>query len=125
MSRGMCLWRLTFELSRTQRWDARPGLAKMYTVPPARAWWPAVGARLERGVRPHLAGGASGAKSSAPLCALIYDTRATCLLGRLVPKAVLGDGGPEQLVKRLAFDGSLGVRRDLQPNNLFKNSFDL
>ena len=23
----------------------------MYTVPPARAWWPAVGAPLERGVR--------------------------------------------------------------------------
>lgn len=25
----------------------------MYRVPPARAWWPAVGAPLERGVRPH------------------------------------------------------------------------
>ena len=24
----------------------------MYTVPAARAWWPAVGAPLERGVRP-------------------------------------------------------------------------
>ena len=42
---------LTFELSRHRRWDARPGLAKMYRVPPDRAWWPAVGARLERGVR--------------------------------------------------------------------------
>ena len=27
----------------------------MYRVPPARAWWPAVGAPLERGVRPHCA----------------------------------------------------------------------
>ncbi len=45
--------RLTFELSGRQRQDARPGLAKMYRVPPDRAWWPAVGAALERGVRPH------------------------------------------------------------------------
>jgi hypothetical protein len=42
---------LTFELSGRQRQDARPGLAKMYRVPPGRAWWPAVGAPLERGVR--------------------------------------------------------------------------
>ena len=44
--------RLTFELSGRQRQDARPGLAKMYRVPPDLAWWPAVGAPLERGVRP-------------------------------------------------------------------------
>jgi len=42
---------LTFELSARRRQDARPGLAKMYRVPPDRAWWPAVGAPLERGVR--------------------------------------------------------------------------
>ena len=42
---------LTFELSGRQRQDAKPGLAKMYRVPPDRAWWPAVGAPLERGVR--------------------------------------------------------------------------
>ena len=30
----------------------------MYSVPPARAWWPAVGAPLERGVRRHCAGAA-------------------------------------------------------------------
>ena len=42
---------LTFELSGRRRQDARPGLAKMYRVPPDRAWWPAVGAPLERGVR--------------------------------------------------------------------------
>ena len=47
---------LTFELSGRQRQDARPGLAKMYRVPPDRAWWPAVGAPLERGVRPQCAG---------------------------------------------------------------------
>ena len=39
------------ELSGRQRQDARPGLAKMYRVPPDRAWWPAVGAPLERRVR--------------------------------------------------------------------------
>jgi hypothetical protein len=42
---------LTFELSGRQRQDARPGPVKMHRVPPARAWWPAVGAPLERGVR--------------------------------------------------------------------------
>ena len=46
------LWcALTFELSGRRRQDARPGLAKMYRVPPGRAWWPAVGGPLERGVR--------------------------------------------------------------------------
>ena len=50
---GVVLCGLTFELSGRQRQDARPGLAKMYRVPPDRAWWPAVGAPLERGVRPH------------------------------------------------------------------------
>jgi hypothetical protein len=45
---------LTFELSGRQRWDARP--AKwMIACAASRAWWPAVGAPLERGVRPHLA----------------------------------------------------------------------
>ena len=43
---------LTFELRGRQRWDARPGLQKMYRVPASRAWWPAVGAPFERGVRP-------------------------------------------------------------------------
>ncbi len=51
---GLC--RLTFELSGRRRQDARPGLVKMYRVPPDRAWWPAVGAPLERGVRQHFAG---------------------------------------------------------------------
>jgi hypothetical protein len=44
---------LTFELSGRRRQDAKPGLVKMYSVPPDRAWRPAVGAPLERGVRPH------------------------------------------------------------------------
>ena len=44
---------LTFELSGRRRQDARPGLVKMYRVPPARAWWPAVGAPVERRVRQH------------------------------------------------------------------------
>ena len=46
---------LTFEVSWRQRQDARPEPQKMYTVPVARAWWPAVGAQLDRGVRRHLA----------------------------------------------------------------------
>ena len=49
---GVALWCLTFELSGRRRQDARPGQQRMYTVPAARAWWPAVGAPLERGVRP-------------------------------------------------------------------------
>jgi hypothetical protein len=46
--------RLTFEVSWRQRQDARPEPQKMYTVPVARAWWPAVGAQLDRGVRRQL-----------------------------------------------------------------------
>ena len=42
---------LTFELSGSQRWDARPGLWKMLSTTD-RAWWHAVGSPLERGVRP-------------------------------------------------------------------------
>ena len=49
--KGVCVG-LTFELSGRRRQDARPGLAKMYRVPPDRAWWPAVGAPVERVVRP-------------------------------------------------------------------------
>ncbi len=53
---GSELRRLTFELTGRQRQDAKPGLAKMYRVPPDRAWWPAVAAPVERGVRPRCAG---------------------------------------------------------------------
>ena len=42
------------ELTGRRRQDARPWLAKMYRVPPDRAWWPAVGAPVERHVRPRL-----------------------------------------------------------------------
>ena len=58
------LRRLTFELSGRRRQDARPGLAKMYRVPQDRAWRPAVGAPLERGVRQRAAVVAVQAKSS-------------------------------------------------------------
>ena len=50
-NKGVFVRGLTFELSGRRRQDAKPGLAKMYRVPPDRAWWPAVGAPLERGVR--------------------------------------------------------------------------
>jgi antitoxin FitA len=43
---------LTFELSGRQRQDARARAEKMYRVPQTGPWWPAVGAPLERGVRP-------------------------------------------------------------------------
>ena len=42
---------LTFEVTGHQRQDAKPGPVKMYRVPPARAWWPAVGAPVDRRVR--------------------------------------------------------------------------
>ena len=41
------------KLSGRQRLDARPGLWKMLRTAD-RAWWPAVGAPLERWVRPHV-----------------------------------------------------------------------
>ena len=44
---------LTFELRGRQRQDARPRTQTMCTAPAAWAWWPAVGAPFERGVRPH------------------------------------------------------------------------
>jgi hypothetical protein len=52
---------LTFEVSGRRRWDAKPGPVKMYRVPLARAWWPAVGAALDRGVRPRWAHAGSNA----------------------------------------------------------------
>jgi hypothetical protein len=45
---------LTFELSGRQRQDARARTQTMYSVPAAGPWWPAVGAPLERGVRPRV-----------------------------------------------------------------------
>ena len=60
--------RLTFELSGRQRQDARARLAKMYSVPPTGPWWPAVGAPLERGVRPQFAFSLS--TTSGPLVVL-------------------------------------------------------
>jgi len=48
----------------------------MYWVPPARAWWPAVGAPLERGVRPRW--------RQPMLLALIKLDRRRCLDGHSV-----------------------------------------
>ena len=55
----MVLRCLTFELSGSRRWDARPGLWKMRHATD-RAWWPAVGAPLERWVTQHVAHAAYG-----------------------------------------------------------------
>jgi hypothetical protein len=49
---GLPLRGLTFELSGRQRQAARARPQIMYSVPVAGPWWPAVGAPLERGVRP-------------------------------------------------------------------------
>jgi hypothetical protein len=45
--------RLTFELTWSQRRDAKPALQTMRACAVARALWHAVGAQVERGVRPH------------------------------------------------------------------------
>ena len=58
MLAGGILRGLTLEVRRGQRWDARPRPQKMYTVPVAGAWWPAVGPRLDRVVRPARRGAA-------------------------------------------------------------------
>jgi hypothetical protein len=51
---GFFLCGLTFELTWSQRRDARPRPQKMVLVPAAWAWWHAVGSQVERGVRLHL-----------------------------------------------------------------------
>ena len=49
----MCfLCSLTFEVSGRQRQDAKPVQCRI-NHRTARAWWPADGAPLDRGVRPH------------------------------------------------------------------------
>ena len=47
--------RYRFLESWRQRQDTTPALVTMYRVPPDGAWWPAVGAPLERVVRRHRA----------------------------------------------------------------------
>ena len=46
------LWGLTFEVSGRRRQDAKPARCRI-NHNSARAWWPAGGAPLDRGVRPH------------------------------------------------------------------------
>ena len=48
----LCLCCLTFEVSGRRRQDARPVRCSI-NHSSARAWWPAGGAPLDRGVRPH------------------------------------------------------------------------
>ena len=74
----------TFEVRRDRRRDARPGLAKMYRVPPDRAWWPAVGPRLDRGVGPRRRGGHR-------LC--LAEVETACLMP-LAPSATPWANGP-------------------------------
>ena len=82
---------LTFELSGRQRLDARPGLAKMYRVPPDRAWWPAVGAPLEQVVRPCTVLGwlaTAGRERICPDPAGGNPTRRECCTGRMRSRAL-------------------------------------
>ena len=58
---------LTFELSGRRRQDASARTVKIYRVPPAGRWWPAVGAPLERGVRQRSCRGARLKRADAAL----------------------------------------------------------
>ena len=71
-----CFGCLTFELSGRRRQDARPGPVKMYRVPPARDWWPAVGAPLERGVRRRVCG--TKANHAEYVCRRYFGPRFSC-----------------------------------------------
>jgi len=42
-----------FDVTGRRRRDAKPGPVKMYSVPSARVWRPAVGAPVQQPVRPH------------------------------------------------------------------------
>ena len=90
---GRCLLCcLTFEVRRDRRQDARPGLVKMYRVPPARAWWPAVGPRLDRRVRRHWRGRAAKPLNLVGLAAwaattLLNSSPAPCATADLTKSA--------------------------------------
>jgi hypothetical protein len=101
-------WGLTFELSGSRRQATRPGPVKMYRVPPAWAWGPAVGAPLERGVRPRYCcaaivghappvtscctrvrnSDAEGPPNTACRALLQYQHAATILLRLFVPRSL-------------------------------------
>jgi hypothetical protein len=70
------------ELTGRQRWDAKPGLAKMYRVQPDRAWWPAVGAPVERPVRQLFTSADQGMRrriaSGTPIAASTFRAAQTC-----------------------------------------------
>src|SRR5882724_12417945 len=57
---------LTFEVRRDRRWDARPA-RPMICLTASRAWRPAVGPRLDRGVRPRPAGLTSATRKQPKL----------------------------------------------------------
>ena len=80
---------LTFELSWSQRRDARARLAKMYRVPPTGPAWHAVGSQLERGVRPHWVGtsvshAADAAKAAARRRRMLGNPPRHCIAPRPV-----------------------------------------
>ena len=88
---------LTFELTGRQRQATKARLAKMYRVPPAGSWCPAVGAPVERGVRQR-------SRPQPTLCTdsriLVLLTQAPCCLVdyRASPALILPKPGPESKV---------------------------
>jgi len=79
----VALRRLTFEVRGRRRCDARPRPQKMYSVPVAGAWWHAVGAPLDRGVRPRFWRRSNRAKLVLKATRLVRDFAASmkrCLL---------------------------------------------
>ncbi len=77
--------RITFELRRTQRWDARARTGRMYRVPQAGPWWPAVGARLERGVRHHSEPSCQRIALCAPSCCTAPAAASSSVLKASLP----------------------------------------
>ena len=66
--RHVCIAAPNAELTGRRRKDAKPGPQTMYRVPAARAWWPAVGAPVERPVRPHELPARRSAAPERPKC---------------------------------------------------------
>ena len=72
---GVLVRGLTFELSGRRRQDAGARTEKMYRVPQAGPWWPAVGAPFERGVRHQCSQRAEESEFPCePLCWLLRAT---------------------------------------------------
>ncbi len=68
---------LTFEVTRDRRRDARPA-RRMIGQGASPAWWPAVGPRVDRGVRPRGVGDAAAGPTATEPNTLAGDERYDC-----------------------------------------------